>query len=158
MQCLTNREVRSVYIITYSQADTRRFTKESFARIVKETFEHNNTTVVQWVCSIESHRQGGSHFHIAVKLNKIKHWLGIRRDLSRQHGIEVNFCPDIMTTIVHGFILLKITTTSKVRTHPDLFSASVPNTSRALSQRHRNNNKENKKPRLTNIIITVSVG
>ena len=69
---LLHREVRSVYLITYSQADLDKFqTRDSFARTVVQAFDETRsglTDIVQWVCSQERHSSGGTHYHMAVKL------------------------------------------------------------------------------------------
>ena len=47
---LSSHTIRSVYIITYSQADTTKFTQEHFANVVVSYFEDGATTkVLRWV-------------------------------------------------------------------------------------------------------------
>ena len=91
MDQLNQRQVRSIYLITYSQADIEVYTKENFATLVVNAFEEGSVKVVQWVCSQESHTEQGEHFHLAIKLNKIRCWISIKRKLSRQNGIEIHF-------------------------------------------------------------------
>lgn len=97
---LGKRQVRTVYLITYSQADVNAFPSRShFANAICESFEEcegSSADVVQWVCSMEKHKkrrrgQSGFHFHMAVKLSKLKRWLPVRRYLEEHHGIQVNF-------------------------------------------------------------------
>ncbi|KAJ7376296.1 hypothetical protein OS493_035657 [Desmophyllum pertusum] len=71
---LSARQVRSVYLITYSQADVDLVpTREEFSRVVLESFANadpcSRCEVVQWVCSQEAHRERGIHYHMAVKLS-----------------------------------------------------------------------------------------
>ena len=44
-----------------------------------------------WVCSLEPHQISGEHFHLAFKLDKVHRWSAIKRRLSDEWGIEVNF-------------------------------------------------------------------
>ena len=71
---LNSRDVRRVYLITYSQANLEIVpTREAFARIILDAFENavpeSNCAVVHWVCSQEGHVHGGVHYHMAVKLS-----------------------------------------------------------------------------------------
>ena len=70
---LLHREVRSVYLITYSQANLEKFqTRDCFARTVVEAFNETRSglaDIVQWVCSQEQHSSGGTHYHMALKLS-----------------------------------------------------------------------------------------
>ena len=57
---LSSRDVRRVYLITYSQANLEIVpTREAFARIILDAFDNavpeSNATVIHWVCSQESH-------------------------------------------------------------------------------------------------------
>ena len=75
-----------------SQADTAKFTGECFANVVGSYFEDGATTeVLQWVRSFESHQISGEHFHLAIKLHKVCHWFAIKRRLSDEWSIKVNF-------------------------------------------------------------------
>ena len=70
-ECLTEKEFRSVYLVTYSQADVAKFpTREVFARAIVESFSTGTAEVVQWVCCREMHRKGGGHCHLAIKLDR----------------------------------------------------------------------------------------
>ena len=84
-----------MHLITYSQADTTKFTRECFANNVSY-FEDGATTkatmkVLQWVRSFESHQISGEHFHLAIKLHKVCHWFAIKRQLSDEWSFKVNF-------------------------------------------------------------------
>ena len=69
MDQLNQRQVRSIYLITYSQAEIEVYTKEYFATLVVKAFEEGSVKVVQCVCSQESHTEKGEYFHLAIKLN-----------------------------------------------------------------------------------------
>ena len=85
--------VRQVYLITYSQADLQKFpTRRAFADVVVNYFGcETETPVVQWACCLEQHRNGGYHFHIAVKLQRCKRWLPSKSYLTQQYSISVHF-------------------------------------------------------------------
>ena len=92
MAALDPRQLRSVYLITYSQADVTRFaTRDSFANAVLRAFDPTPARVVQYACSRESHADGGMHYHMAIKLDRNQRWLRVKRSLEAAHNIVVNF-------------------------------------------------------------------
>ena len=59
-----SRDLRRVYLITYSQADVNKFpTRQSFANAVLAAFAETN--VVHWCCSKEHHQKSGVHYHVS---------------------------------------------------------------------------------------------
>ena len=66
--------ISTVYLVTYSQASDE-WSRESFAPTVTKESENGTAKTLQWVCSKEEHRNGGVHFHLAVKLDRPKRWL-----------------------------------------------------------------------------------
>ncbi|XP_068676750.1 uncharacterized protein [Montipora foliosa] len=91
-ECLTERQSRSVYLVTYSQADMAKFpTCEVFARAIVESFSTGTAKVVQWVCCREKHRKGGDHYHLAIKLDRNQRWMMSKRYLQRTCGITVHY-------------------------------------------------------------------
>lgn len=93
---LKGRQIRSVYLITYSKADAEIIaSRESFAVAVLDSFENadpsSKTNIVQWVCSEEKHKNGDSHYHMAVKLDKNRRWLKVRNYADSKHGVKLNF-------------------------------------------------------------------
>ena len=95
-ESLSCRQVRSVYLITYSQANLELVpTRDEFARIVLDSFANSDpctrSEVSHWVCSQEQHSSGGVHYHMAVKLASLRRWVKVRNYLQEQHGIKVNF-------------------------------------------------------------------
>ena len=88
--------MRSVYLITYSLADLSIFPdRQSFADAVCEAVlncEGPKTKVIQWTCCQENHKkQGNQHYHMVIKLNKIKRWLPIWKYLKNKWGVYVHF-------------------------------------------------------------------
>ena len=88
---LVNTHKRSrVYLLTYSQANLQLFpTRESFGRAVVQSFGGNR---VSWlaVC-IEKHRNGGVHYHAAVRLSTAAGWTAAKKYLTEQYNVVVNF-------------------------------------------------------------------
>jgi hypothetical protein len=83
---------RSVYLITYSQADKAVFpTREDFALGVEKSFSTGKAKVVQWCCSEEEHRNKGKHYHIVVKLTQNQRWLTSKRFLMENYGVSVHY-------------------------------------------------------------------
>ena len=65
---LNPRQIRSVYLITYSQADKNKFpSRNSFANAVVECATTGKIKLVNWVCSLEKHTTKGEHYHVAIK-------------------------------------------------------------------------------------------
>lgn len=89
----TRNLYRSVYLITYSQADpTLVPDREAFSHIVTNAFVNVTTArPVHWVCAREFHADGGIHYHMALKLSKQQRWLVVRNHIEREDTINVNF-------------------------------------------------------------------
>ena len=93
---LSRRQVRSVYLITYSRAQADIIASRSaFAEVIVEAFKNADpkisNRVLQWVCSEERHRDGGIHYHMAVKLERNRRWLKVRNYVHEMHGVQINF-------------------------------------------------------------------
>ena len=89
---LGSREVRQVYLVTYSQADLSKFpTRTSFAEAVVKSFTTTTTSVLHWCCSKKPHKRSGNHYHISVKLSNVKRWLPSKRYLLGHFGVPVHF-------------------------------------------------------------------
>ena len=89
---LGRREIRKVYLITYSQANTSKIpTRNSFAEAVMNAFKSGSASVLHWCCSQESHKKSGVHYHMCLKLDRNHRWLRAKKYLSEQYGISVHF-------------------------------------------------------------------
>lgn len=90
---LGRRDVRKVYLITYSRADPALCgTRQDFANIVIEAFEFENgrSQLQHWVVCMEPHEGGGYHFHMAMCLTSNKRWGPAKRRLAAR-GMMVHF-------------------------------------------------------------------
>ena len=71
---LQSNKARVVYLVTHSQADMGIVpNRVKFADIVVGEFNRGSPhdRVLYWVCSKEKHRNRGSHFHLALKLDGV---------------------------------------------------------------------------------------
>ena len=83
---------RKIYLITYSQADLAKMpSRESFAEAICDEFNRNDLVVLNWVCSLESHRVSGIHFHLALQLRMQRRWSAVRVNVKAKHGIDIDF-------------------------------------------------------------------
>ena len=133
-------KVRSVYLLTYGRADLRIFPeRKSFAGAVCEAVlncEGPKAKIVQWSCCQESHKKGGGkHFHMAIKLNRIKRWMPIR-DYLNKWSIHVHFSYRHV-----NYYTAWLYTTKEDRNyiqspdHPDLANSGPPRTMSASQAR-----------------------
>ena len=89
---LGSRDVRKVYLVTYSQADIHTFpTRKSFAQAVVPSFSRGSAAILQWCCSQESHKKSGIHYHMCLKLDRNQRCLPSKKYLAGQHNISVHF-------------------------------------------------------------------
>ena len=127
--------VRSVYLITYSQA-TEDWSRQSFAEAVVEQFENTEARVRQWVCCQERHENNGIHFHVAVKLDRQKRWLRVRNQLAQVHGINVNFSNRHTNYFdAWEYVAKEDVEFLQSEEHPDLSAGFVPRTASAMNAR-----------------------
>ena len=130
---LDSRQVRQVYLVTYSQADTTKFpTRYSFAEAVVRSFTNRGASVIQWCCAQEHHYRSGVHFHVAIKLNKNQRWLPAKRFLQETYGICVHFS-NIHANYFSAwrYVTKDDTEYKESEGHPDLRNADVPRTTKA---------------------------
>lgn len=81
---------RSTYLVTYSQADREKIeSMDEFAHVIINEFKDCN--VLQWVSCEEDHKDGGIHYHCAIKLDRVKRWKAVRQNLQDKYKICVNF-------------------------------------------------------------------
>ena len=90
---LNSRDLRRFYLITYSQADVKKFTTRiSFAEAVTAAFSKVNNTILQWCCSKEHHTiTGRIHYHMCVKLKNCQRWQPVKKFLADFHGMSLHF-------------------------------------------------------------------
>ena len=122
---------RSVYLITYSQADLESVGRRRwFSDMVLDSFYRNaKANVLRWVSSKEEqeHKDQGNHYHMAINSDWQKRSLSVKLD--KKFGIKIRFSDkhsnyyeaskyvtkeDINYTLSEG--------------HPDLLNSAVPRT------------------------------
>ena len=129
---------RSVYMLTYSQADMVAVPSSVyFKEIVIDAFKQNGkANIVRWVCGQEKHKEGGSHYHMVVKLDRQKRWLSVRNYLDTKHSIKVNFS-DKHANYYEAWKYVTKEDSCYIQNigHPDFENATIPRTSAATSAR-----------------------
>lgn len=135
-QHLLDHKVRSVYLITYSQADTTRFNRQTFAEAVVSLFNNGKAKVVKWVCGMENHCDGGKHFHLAVKLTKLKRWKSIKNEMMDLHGVVLHFS-DIHSDYSDAwhYVTKEDKMVIQSPNHPEEVPRTAPRTKRASVQK-----------------------
>jgi len=85
---------RRTYLVTYAQADITKFpTRESFGNMIASHFNAGTSKVKTeyWACCLEKHQDGGSHYHLSLKLNGVKKWHQVKCNINREENIVVHF-------------------------------------------------------------------
>ena len=135
---------RSVYLITYSDADLEKVsTREAFADVWVEAF--GQEFVAHWACCLENHSEENKvHFHLAIKLTSLRRWKMLKEKVVRESDIVCNF-QEFHTNYYDAFRYVTKEDADYVTSagHPDLSKA--PRTMGASSQkRHNVTDKEGK--------------
>ena len=140
---------RLVYLLTYSQADLEMYpTRESFVHIIEESFLAKNLTLKQWVVSMEAHKDGGKHYHMALKLSKRSRWAAVRRRILATYGINVNFNEgEDGDTYYMAYLYVKKEDPNflEAQGHPDM--TVMPRTTKAVKSKRRQASGPAKKTR-----------
>ena len=126
-----SRDLRRIYLITYSQADVNKFpTRQCFANAVLAAFAETN--VVHWCCSKEHHQKSSVHYHMSMKLSKCQRWLPAKKFLADQFGISVHF------SSIHAnyytawkYVTKEDDCAEESKDHPDLSTTKGPRTMNA---------------------------
>ena len=141
LEPLRSRDLRYVFLVTYSQADEQKIpTRRAFADTVVESFTSTSSElqVIQWCCCQETHKNGGLHYHLALKVNKYQRWMNSKRYLQDRYGINVHY-----SARHHNyFSAWKYVTKSdkdyiESQDHPDLNDYPGPRTDAASRARRR---------------------
>ena len=94
-QSLGDRQVRRVYLITYSQANLEEFPNCTvFTEKILEYFttvKGDNNPPVQWACCQEPHKDGGKYYHMTIQFKNPGRWLSIKNFMLKKYGIALHF-------------------------------------------------------------------
>ena len=137
---LGRREIRKVYLITYSQANTSKYpTRNSYAEAVINAFHSGSANVLHWCCSQELHKKSGVHYHMCLKLDINQRWLRAKKYPREKYGISVHFSS--MHTNYYTawkYVTKEDQDSVKSEGHPDLKNSKGPSTSKAhMENRNR---------------------
>ena len=94
-QSLGDRQVRRVYLITYSQANLEELLNCTvFTERILEYFttvKGDNNPPVQWTCCQEPHKDGGKHYHMNIQFKNPRRWFPIKNFMLKKYGIALHF-------------------------------------------------------------------
>ena len=94
MELVSYQHGSRTYLVTYSRANLQKFsTPKEFGQMVAENFNSGSskTRVSHWACCLEYHQDGGKHYHASLKLDRVKKWSQVKKNISSKHGIQLNF-------------------------------------------------------------------
>ena len=134
------RDLRRVYLVTYSQADVEKFpTRHSFAVAVVAAFSRANTKVIQWCCSLENHKKSGVHYHMCVKLDKLQRLVAGKKTFSHNLMVYQYIFSDRHANYytAWSYVTKEDLSTEESEGHPDLNTSKGPATMNAHVARHR---------------------
>ena len=91
--CDTQKCFRKWQKLLVRQADMEKIeSRTQFSDMVLCFFYRNaKVNVLRWVCSREEHKDQWHHNHMAIKLDRRKRWLSVRKHLDQKFGIKVHF-------------------------------------------------------------------
>lgn len=138
-------QVRSVYLITYSRADSAKFgSRNDFADAVVKSFTQGTAKVRHWCCCREQHKDGGLHYHMVIKLDRNHRWLPSKEYLMDKHGISVHY-----SSLHHNYYSAWRYVTNadsyyvQSSGHPRLTEECEPTTNAASRARHQRQRQRN---------------
>ena len=134
-QLINSRCGRRTYLITYSQADLRKFpTRQSFGQMIEQHFNAGRAKakVSHWACCLEGHEDGGLHYHLSLKLTAPKKWLKIKNAIIKEHDVTLNFSANNDYYILaYKYVCKADDEVFHSDGHPDLKDVGSPRTKRS---------------------------
>ena len=157
---LSERVARRTYLITCSQVNLSKFpTRESFGQCVSSAFisEKSEVTVQHWACCKELHKDGGSHYHMSIKLSGPKRWLAAKKSVQESHGAVLHFSKNHDNYYsAYRYLSKTDKNITHSKGHPNLEQIGSPRTKKCISAyrekrklaRASNEHKNNKKSKM----------
>ena len=144
-QVLGERQTRRVYLITYSQADMGKIANcQAFADCILEAFSQsqgnqkdNTNHPEHWSCCMGDHRDGGKHYHLAIKLSAPRRCKAVKNYVSKKPGIALHFSDQSCGYhVTYKYVCKNMPFTHILHTpgHPNLQEIGSPKTKRAFTQ------------------------
>ena len=154
-QKIGGRDVRKVYLITYSSANTEVYDREKFSDMIVKCFEAVTTAKIsQWACCMEQHKVNGYHFHMCILLDKLQRWLKVKNYVQQKYGIVINFSGHTGYHTAFNYVVKEDSSFITSSNHPE--TVSPPKTSKATRKKAaKNPSKEKmmKSKRLSNFDV-----
>eukprot|EP00794_Sanderia_malayensis_P002734 gene2734-3159_t len=97
--------------------------------MLEKEFNSGNSKVKvsHWACCKEMHEAGGFHYHCCLKLTGVKKWLSVKRDITKNHNIVVNFSDSHSHYIyAYRYVCKSDTEVAHSPGHPDLSEVGSP--------------------------------
>eukprot|EP00794_Sanderia_malayensis_P000938 gene938-251_t len=99
--------------------------------MLEKEFNSGNSKVKvsHWACCKEMHEADGFHYHCCLKLTGVKKWLSVKRDITKNHKIVVNFSDSPSHYIyAYRYVCKSDTEVAHSPGHPDLSEVGSPRT------------------------------
>jgi hypothetical protein len=162
---LNVRQSRRVYLITYSQADLGKIPNcQAFVDCILEAFSQRNENQAShpehWSCCMEDHRDGGKHYHLAIKLSGPKRWNAAKNYVRQKHGITLHFSDQSYGYhVAYKYVCKNKPLTDVLHSpgHPNLQDIGSPKTKRAFTQFSNNAKKRKIASSTTNAEVNENV-
>ena len=144
---LAPRATRRSYLVTYSQADLKKFpSRESFADCVVNAF-NSGTGKVQvdhWACCLEEHMHtSGHHYHLCMRLSAPKRWKAVKEKICSDHGIMLHFSDKHDTYYyAYKYVCKSDKDVLLSQNHPNLDAVGSPST-KSCVKAYRQSRKKN---------------
>jgi len=138
-QQLHERQVRRVYLITYSQANMEEFPScETFVTRFLKFFEQDKedpNPPTQYACCQENHANGGAHYHLVIQFEKPRRWNPMKRFMYSKYGVSLHFSSQSYGYKVAYNYICKEKPYSEVlhsHNHPNLEMIGSPKTKKGM--------------------------
>lgn len=136
MNDLNKLKGRRQYLVTYSQCNLEKFpTRESFGEMVEAEFNVGTSLakVSHWACCRETHQDGGSHYHCALKLTSVKKWVSVKERIQKNHNISVHFSDSHDYYLsAYRYLCKEDEDVAHSADHPNLTDAKSPATKKSI--------------------------
>eukprot|EP00794_Sanderia_malayensis_P006582 gene6582-7325_t len=112
--------------------------------MLEKEFNSGNSKVKvsHWACCKEMHEAGGFHYPCCLKLTGVKKWLSVKRDITKNHNIVVNFSDSHSHYIyAYRYVCKSDTEVAHSPGHPDLSEVGSPRT-KASTAAHREGSRK----------------
>ena len=102
-------------------------------------------------CCRETHKDGGSHYHCALKLTSVKKWVSVKERIQKNHNISVHFSDSHDSHLsAYRYLCKEDENVAHSADHPNLTDAKSPATKKSISANKRKSTTTNTPADTTN--------